>query len=565
MSQNPSLEELLLRRGVAPELAASALERKRRSKIPLSQLLAELGFDDEAALDIEAEAFGLRAVRTIDTGEITPAMVAPLPIGFAKKNQLVPIGEEDGTIVVALAHSESLPVLSDLRVLYGRPVRACLAPIDEILHVTNRVFDIGPDSAEELIEGIAEESLDALAHEFEEPKDLLEAVDEAPVIRLINGILFQAVKDRASDVHIEPFDRELAVRYRIDGLLYKVLSPPKALHASMVSRVKIMASLDIAEKRLPQDGRIRIKIAGKEIDIRVSVLPTAFGERVVMRLLDKTAVVLRLEDIGIEGQRLETFKHIITKPNGIILVTGPTGSGKTTTLYSALSRINSEDINIITVEDPIEYQIRGIGQIQVNPKILLTFAAGLRSILRQDPDVIMVGEIRDGETAEIAIQASLTGHLVFSTLHTNDAASAVTRLIEMGIEPFLVSSSVHAILAQRLIRLLCPDCRKPYRPEDAELTQLGLTRDKLTGGVLYRPMGCPACKHTGYRGRSGIYELLTMSEEVRNEVTSGSDASTIKKSAVARGMLTLREDGATKAARGMTSAEEVIRVTQEED
>lgn len=558
------IEEILVQRGLSSEAALAALAKKRSTGIALSQALLEAGLTQRAALEIEAEAFGLPFLPTIDPVSIPPALASGIPIGFAKKNKLVPVAETDGAVIIALSRSEALAALPDLRVLTGRPVLACLAPEEEIIHAINRIFDMGPENAEDLIEGISEESLDKLAHEFDEPKDLLEADDEAPVIRLINGILFQAVKDRASDIHIEPFDRELAVRYRIDGLLYKVLSPPKALHASMVSRVKIMASLDIAEKRLPQDGRIRIKIAGKEIDIRVSVLPTAFGERVVMRLLDKTAVVLRLEDIGLGGQRLESFKNLIEKPNGILLVTGPTGSGKTTTLYSALSRINSEDINIITVEDPIEYQIRGIGQIQVNPKIQLTFAAGLRSILRQDPDVIMVGEIRDGETAEIAIQASLTGHLVFSTLHTNDAASAVTRLIEMGIEPFLVSSSIHAILAQRLVRILCPDCKTPYRPDDAELGQLGLKREGLEGGVLYRAAGCDGCKNTGYRGRTGIYELLAITDNIRAEVMKGSDAATIKKAAVAKGMLTLREDGANKALRGVTSAEEVIRVTQEE-
>lgn len=566
MGALPTTESLLASHGITAEALTSLSERSNGSGIKLVRLAKEEGLLDEtAALEVMALSLGIEPVTDIDPQKIPPHILEAVPIQFAKRNKLVPFRESGNTILVAFADPKDIKALSDLRVLYGRPVKAALAPERVILDATNRAYEMGSGDAGDLMEGIAEKGLDELAHELEEPKDLLDASDEAPVIRLVNGILFQAVKDRASDIHLEPYERELAVRYRIDGMLYKVLSPPRALQAPIVSRVKIMAGLDIAEKRLPQDGRIRIKLAGKDIDIRVSVLPTAFGERVVMRLLDKTSVVLRLEDLGLGGARLEAFKNLITKPNGIILSTGPTGSGKTTTLYSALSRINSEDINIITVEDPIEYQIRGIGQIQVNPKIDLTFAAGLRSILRQDPDVIMVGEIRDPETAEIAIQSSLTGHLVFSTLHTNDASSAVTRLIEMGIEPFLVSSSLLAILAQRLVRKLCPNCREPYTPEDAELSQLGIPREALAEGVLYRAKGCDECKNTGFKGRTGIYELLILSDAVRSHITSNADASTIKRAAMKGGMLTLREDGAKKAAAGITSASEVIRVTQEEE
>ncbi len=497
--------------------------------------------------------------------EIPEHLVRPVPIQFAKRNRVLPVAEtDDGRVAVVVADPEDATVLHDLRVLLGRPVAPRLAPAPQILQAINQVYERGSDMAEDLMEGFSGEGLDALAHELEEPADLLDAADEAPVIRLVNGILFQAVKDRASDVHIEPFERELQVRYRIDGVLYPVLTPPRVLQAPITSRVKVMAGLDIAEKRLPQDGRIRIKIAGKDIDIRVSVLPTAFGERVVLRLLDKSAVLLDLEELGLEGERFELFKTLITKPHGILLVTGPTGSGKTTTLYAALSRINSDDVNIITVEDPIEYQLRGVGQIQVNAKIDLTFAAGLRSILRQDPDVIMVGEIRDAETAEIAIQASLTGHLVFSTLHTNDAAGAMTRLVEMGVEPFLVSSSILAVLAQRLVRVLCTDCREAYPATAQVLDELGLAPDALPGGTLYRPVGCPRCMHTGYRGRSGIYELLVVDETVRELVMSGANAVTIREAARRRGMVTLREDGVAKLAQGLTSAEDVLRVTQDE-
>ncbi len=539
--------------------------REERGGTLTAALRAADALPEADLVDALAAWSGFPVADPVAPTEIPDSLVRPVPIQFAKRNRVLPVAEtDDGRVAVVVADPEDATVLHDLRVLLGRPVVPRLAPAPQILQAINQVYERGSDMAEDLMEGFSGEGLDALAHELEEPADLLDAADEAPVIRLVNGILFQAVKDRASDVHIEPFERDLQVRYRIDGVLYPVLNPPKVLQAPITSRVKVMAGLDIAEKRLPQDGRIRIKIAGKDIDIRVSVLPTAFGERVVMRLLDKSAVLLDLEELGLEGERFELFKTLISKPHGILLVTGPTGSGKTTTLYAALSRINSDDVNIITVEDPIEYQLRGVGQIQVNPKIDLTFAAGLRSILRQDPDVIMVGEIRDAETAEIAIQASLTGHLVFSTLHTNDAAGAMTRLVEMGVEPFLVSSSILAVLAQRLVRVLCTDCREVYPATPQVLGELGLASGALPDGMLYRPAGCPRCMHTGYRGRSGIYELLVVDETVRELVMSGANAVTIREAARRRGMVTLREDGVAKLAQGLTSAEEVLRVTQDE-
>ncbi len=382
---------------------------------------------------------------------------------------------------------------------------------------------------------------------------------------MVNSLLFQAAKDRASDIHIEPFERELTVRFRIDGILYDILSPPKRFQPVIISRVKIMAGLNIAEKRLPQDGRIRIRLAGKDIDIRVSIVPTAFGERVVMRLLDKSTTVLHLEELGLLGAKHDMVSKLIKQSHGIILVTGPTGSGKTTTLYAALSKINTTDKNIITIEDPIEYQLHGVGQIQVNPKIELTFASGLRSILRQDPDVIMVGEIRDLETAEIAIQAALTGHLVFSTLHTNDSFGAMTRLLDMGIEPFLVSSSVIAVMAQRLVRRVCSGCREPYQPAREELEELGISPQRMMGHTIYKPgAGCNQCKRTGYRGRTGIHELLVVDDEIRGLVMKSGDATTIRRAATARGMNTLREDGADKVLDGVTTIEEILRVTQED-
>jgi general secretion pathway protein E len=414
-----------------------------------------------------------------------------------------------------------------------------------------------------VIEDLSAESLDLHASELQEPVDLLEATDEAPIIRLVNSTMFQAVKDRASDIHIEPFERDLEIRYRIDGIMYKILSPPKRFQSSIISRVKIMAGLNIAEKRLPQDGRIGIKIAGRDVDIRVSVIPTAHGERVVLRLLDKSTSLLNLEDIGLTAEERQTMLHLIQLSHGIVLVTGPTGSGKTTTLYAALNRINSPDKNIITIEDPIEYQLKGIGQMQVNPKINLTFANGLRSILRQDPDVIMVGEIRDAETAEIAIHASLTGHLVFSTLHTNDTSGAVARLVDMGIEPFLVSSSVVAIIAQRLVRCICPHCREAHTPTPEELAKLGF-KTGTSRPTFYRAVGCAECRRTGYHGRTGIYEILLIDDEIRQMILSKVDSGRIKNRAIEKGMRTLRDDGARKVVSGVTTMEEILRVTQED-
>ncbi|MGH9895445.1 MAG: type II secretion system ATPase GspE, partial [bacterium] len=386
----------------------------------------------------------------------------------------------------------------------------------QITDAINSVYNRSSGTDRTVMSDLQDESLENLSQEWEEPQDLLESDDEAPIIRLVNSLMFRAVKQKASDIHIEPFEKDLVVRFRIDGVLYDMMHPPKKVQNSVISRIKIMANLNIAEKRLPQDGRIRIKIAGKDIDIRVSTLPTSFGESVVMRLLDKTKVVLDLGAIGVTGDYLTQMLDLINRSHGIILVTGPTGSGKTTTLYAMLSQINKPDLKIITVEDPVEYQLPGINQIQVNPKIDLTFAGALRSILRQDPDVVMIGEIRDRETAEIAIQASLTGHLVISTLHTNDSASSATRLIDMGVEPFLVASSVIGIIAQRLLRTLCRECRERYTPSDIELAQLGVTRERVGDLSIYRERGCSACLETGYSGRTGVHEILMVDDEIRS-------------------------------------------------
>jgi len=561
-----SLEAFLIDQGtVSEETLEKARERQRDGK-GLGDVLQEMGAIDSGTwARVQADHYGLPFSDHLPEDAAILELINPLPINFAKRCLLLPVAREGETIVVATAEPGNLGPLDDMRLLMRKPIRVFVAPAPVIIDAINRVYDMASGSASELMDGLDEERLDLVATDLEEPRDLLESDDEAPIIRLVNSLLFQAAKDRASDIHIEPFERDLTVRFRIDGILYDIISPPKRFQPIIISRVKIMAGLNIAEKRLPQDGRIRIRLAGKDIDIRVSIVPTAFGERVVMRLLDKSTTVLQLEELGLTGSKHEMVARLIKQSHGIILVTGPTGSGKTTTLYAALSKINTTDKNIITIEDPIEYQLHGVGQIQVNPKIELTFASGLRSILRQDPDVIMVGEIRDAETAEIAIQAALTGHLVFSTLHTNDSFGAMTRLLDMGIEPFLVSSSVMAVMAQRLVRRVCPACREAYQPSREEMEELGISPQRLLGQTAYKPgAGCAQCKRTGYRGRTGIHELLVVDDEIRGLVMKSADAAAIRRAATAKGMNTLRDDGADKVVAGMTTIEEILRVTQED-
>jgi general secretion pathway protein E len=561
-----SLEACLIEQGAVSEAIIEKARERQRDGKRLGDVLQEMGaIDGQAWARAMASHFGLPFIEQLPDDGTAAECVNKLPINFAKRYQLLPVQRSGDTIVVATADPSQLGPLDDVRLLLGRPVRVVVAPGMVILDSINRIYDAASNTASDLMEGLDEDRLEMMATDFEETQDLLDADEEAPIIRLINSVLFQAVKDRASDIHVEPFERDLAIRFRIDGILYDIISPPKRFQPVIISRVKIMAGLNIAEKRLPQDGRIRIKLAGKEVDIRVSTVPTAYGERVVMRLLDRSATILKLEELGLNAHKLGMIDTLIHQSHGIVLVTGPTGSGKTTTLYAGLSRINSTDKNIITIEDPIEYQLHGVGQIHVNPKIDLTFASGLRSILRQDPDVIMVGEIRDAETAKIAIQAALTGHLVFSTLHTNDSCGAITRLIDMGIEPFLVASSLIAVMAQRLLRRVCPTCRVPYRPSVEEMRQLGVSADDLEGRQVYRPgQGCPDCKQTGYRGRLGIHELLIIDDEVRNLTMKAADSASIRRVAASKGMNSLREDGAEKVLSGQTTIEEVLRVTQED-
>lgn len=502
----------------------------------------------------------LKRIKEIRDKDVDPALLDRVSLSYVKKNLIMPLRGEDGFLIVAIAGHTGVFALNELERITGLPVRPVLADESEILGAINRFYDRLSGSAKDVIAGLEEESLASIATAWEEPKDLTELADEAPIIRLLNSLLFQAVKDRASDIHVEPYEREVEVRFRVDGVLYPILTPPKAIQEALVSRVKIMAGLDIAEKRLPQDGKIRLLVAGKDIYVRVSVIPTSYGERVVLRLLDRKAEIMELKRLGLTIAQAQALEGLLSRTSGIILVTGPTGSGKTTTLYSAISSINSTKRNIITIEDPVEYQLKGIGQVHVNPKIGLSFASGLRSILRQDPDVIMVGEIRDRETAEIAIQASLTGHLVLSTLHTNDTASAVTRLVDMGIEPFLVASSLTGVLAQRLVRTLCPVCKEAYTPGAEEARFF-----KALPPRLFRPAGCDRCFSTGYYGRLGIFEFLMLSQEMRPLILKNQDADTIKRFAASRGMSTMMEDGCDKAASGITSLEEVLRVTRTDE
>jgi general secretion pathway protein E len=545
-----------------------ARERQLATGERLADVLLEEGIlNGDELLAGFAQQLGLTLRTQLDPEEVDDELIGRIPIGFAKQHGLLPLRINDAghVHVVACRPVETAPI-DDLRMLFDcDEVIVELASERLIINAINAAYDRGPGATDQLAEE-AEDDLDALATEIShEPTDLLEATDDAPIIRLVNSLLQHAVKERASDIHIEPFEREIRVRFRIDDVLYEPMNPlPRALQASIASRIKIMGSLDIAEKRLPQDGRIRLKIAGRDYDVRLSTLPVTYGERLVLRLLPDTQELLDLEKIGFGTSQLTAIERIIKRPNGIFLVTGPTGSGKTTTLHASLSRINGADKNILTIEDPVEIQQPGISQIEVNPKVGLTFAAGLRSVLRQDPNIVLVGEIRDLETAEIAIQASLTGHLVLSTLHTNDAASAITRLVDMGVEPFLVGSSLVGVLAQRLVRVLCLECREPHQPTDDELAEIGVETPLEQPVTTYRAAGCPTCSHSGYRGRVGIFELMLVDDSIRNMVSGSIDAKTIKHNAVSNGMSTLRSDGARKVLSGVTSIAEVLRATEEE-
>jgi general secretion pathway protein E len=568
LASSLGLREILLRHTrLGEEQLGEALERQEETGERLLDILVDLGsLNEDEILDACSKQLGLPVRTSIGADEIDESLALQVPIGFAKTHGLVPLHRsEAGAVHVALSDPFDTAPLDDLRLLFqGAEVETELASRRTIMAAINQVYDRGPGSTHELVED-ATDDLETLADEIShEPQDLLDASDEAPIIRLVNSLLQLAVKERASDVHIEPFEKEIRVRFRIDDILYEPMKPlPRALHPSIVSRIKIMGHMNIAEKRLPQDGRIRLKIAGRDYDVRLSTLPVSHGERVVLRLLPRSADLLNLETLGFDEQQLEIWENLIKRSNGIVLVTGPTGHGKTTTLYGALSRINKTDKNIITIEEPVEIQLPGIGQIEVNHKIGLDFALGLRHVLRQNPDVILVGEIRDLETAEIAIQASLTGHLVFSTLHTNDAPSALTRLVDMGVEPYLVASSLVAVLAQRLVRVVCADCREEVDATPAECREIGMPIQDPPLRV-FRTVGCPRCNHTGYRGRIGVFELMLVDDELRGMLAQNVDAKTLKRKAIEKGMSSLRSDGARKVMRGVTTVAEIVRATEEE-
>ncbi len=558
------IEEILLESKVVDQAyidKANVIRKEKGGQI--KDILIQMGSVTELdMMQALSRGWDIEFVPVIGETDVDPAILDKIPITFLRRYNIVPIKWQGDTMALAVNDPmEQDPVFDISRRLHIQNIKRVLATKKEILACIGRLNDMKDESAKDIMDDLEEE--DEILKDLESIPDITVVETEAPIIRLVNRIMVQAFRERASDIHVEPYQSDVKVRFRVDGILHDVLTVPKRIQSAVISRIKVMASMDIAEKRLPQDGRIGIKLGDHSVDLRISTVPTVFGERVVMRILDKSSVLMGLEDLGFYPDDLSIISQLIKQEHGIILVTGPTGSGKTTTLYSILSRINSPDKNILTIEDPIEYQLKGIGQIPVNTKVGLTFASGLRSIVRQDPDVILVGEIRDLETAEIAIHAALTGHLVFSTLHTNDSASAITRLIDMGIEPFLVSSSVNAIIAQRLVRKICLKCKREYYPEAETLSEIGLSKELLDKvGYLYRGIGCKECLETGYKGRTGIYEILMMSDSIRAALLKTSDSNLIKRQAIDEGLHALREDGTRKVKDGITVVEEVLRVTQ---
>jgi general secretion pathway protein E len=535
----------------------------RSTHQPLDRVLSAAGYLTEAQmLRIFGECLGLKVVERLVEFQVPAEFVEKVPVQFARHHNLIAIGAANGTVKVASCSPLETHPIDELSAMLDRIVEPVLATRGEITALINRAYQAKADVVDEMLEQMDEEELKGLEKQVEGSQDLLDIANKAPIIKLVNMILFQALKMRASDVHVQPYEDKLQIRYRIDGILYDMMAPPKKIQDAILSRIKIMGKMDIAERRLPQDGGANVKLGDSDVDIRISSVPTIYGERIVMRLLDKSARLYDLEELGLEGQEMDIFKRFVDASHGIVLVTGPTGSGKTTSLYAALKKINTIEYNVMTIEDPIEYHLPGISQIEINNKKGLTFASGLRSIVRQDPDIIFVGEIRDLETATIAIQAALTGHLVFSTLHTNDAPGAITRLLDLGVEPYLVSSSVIGVVAQRLVRLLCKQCKMEYAPTDRELAGIGLGQKDVTTGKIWKGKGCPYCLNSGYQDRTAIFELFTIDDTVREQTMKLVGSTFIKSDAIKRGMRTLRMDGARKVLAGRTTPEEVLRVTQ---
>jgi general secretion pathway protein E len=540
-------------------LAEHAEDARRIDEI----LLTAPQFTEESVLRLLAEALGLEYVEEIDASAVPAAFIEAVPAPYAQHHYLIGFyrnGQED-VITIAVANPMNPLVVDNIARKLHKPAEMVVSSRAAITAAIDVAYEQKNTVIEEVAEELDSQNLDQLVDEAQSSDDLLDVVNRPPVIRLVNDILFRALQMRASDIHVHPYESKIQIRYRIDGILYDALTLNRNVLSLVISRIKVMAGMDIAERRMPQDGRTSVRIGQREIDLRVSTVPTSYGERAVLRILDKSTGLLTLEELGLWKEDKEAFDRMITRTHGVIFVTGPTGSGKSTTLYACLNRINAVEKNVMTVEDPIEYQLEGISQMQVSAKKGMTFVNALRHILRQDPDVIMVGEVRDRETAAMAIQSSLTGHLVFSTLHTNDAAGAVSRLLDFGVEPYLVSSSLICVLAQRLVRKICPDCKTVYHPNDHEQRELGLT-EMPSGDFFYTGRGCSKCFETGYRGRTGIYELMIINDEIREMIYRCETAGAIKKKALEYGMKTLRMDGARKVLAGITTIAEVLRVTQ---
>ncbi len=528
-------------------------------------LLSRAALSEDKVLRLFAQHLGLDYLPNLKEAKVIPEFIQKVPVQFARAYNFAAIERQNGTMKVVTCYPLDLHPMDDLAAMLGCEVEPVLAPRADITDLLNKAYRHKADGVDEALEGVEGDDIVGLSAEIEESEDVLDVANKAPIIKLVNALMFQALKLRASDIHLQPYPDRLQVRYRVDGILYDMESIPKKAQEAILSRVKVMGKMDIAERRLPQDGRATIKIGDGEVDVRISSVPSSDGERIVMRLLDKTAKLYTLDEIGLEEHSKVLIRKYIEYSHGIILLTGPTGSGKTTTLYSALSELNSAELNILTIEDPIEYNLPGVSQVQVAVKKGLTFAAGLRSFLRQDPDVLMVGEIRDLETAEIAIRAALTGHLVFSTIHTNDSTSTVTRLVDIGLEPYLVSSSLVLVIAQRLVRTICSNCRELVTPNAealAKLREAGIDPAKLQNGKMAIGRGCPDCFQSGFQGRTAIYEFLPIDEVLRTQIMERANASVMKKSAIERGLITLRMDGANKIFEGKTTPDEVLRVTQ---
>ena len=553
------LGQILLEQGLlSEEQLAVALEEHRNTPKSLGRVLIDMGYIRERDLvRALAEQVGLEFVDLTDH-RIDPVVASLLPEALCRRYRAIPIGEEDGKLLVAMSDPANVYALDDIRTMTGYDVQPVVATANDVEQTIAKFSGMG-----EQVEALASEAAESFGEEESDLAGIEAAVEEAPIVKLVTAIMTQAVGDRASDVHIEPTEKDVRVRFRVDGVLHEVMHSPKSIQGGLISRLKVMADLNIAEKRVPQDGRVSMRVSGKNLDLRLATLPTVYGEKIVIRILDKSNALLKLSDLGFHEEAFRKYEVSFRRPYGAILATGPTGSGKSTTLYATLNIVNEISKHIITVEDPVEYRLAGVNQIQVNPKAGLTFASALRSILRADPDIILIGEIRDRETAMIAVEAALTGHLVLSTLHTNDAPSAITRLTEMEVETFLVASAIDCVVAQRLARKLCEKCKEAYVPDRGELIEAGFLESQLDEiHELYRAVGCGSCSNTGYRGRTGLYEVMPMSEEIERLTVDRASSETIRTVALQQGMMELRMDGLLKAAKGFTSIEEIARVVK---